>query len=188
MKPNCVEKFKALIDGTRLLNVRYITTDTGDVKNKDDEKEFYQDMEEIGEYAMSKGILICFEVHGDWGCSGKKLLEIVKKIDKNGVRINYDTANAVFYGGVRPEEDLQYALPYMSFLHIKDTGGKKGVWDFPVLGEGTVDFNKIFNLIKDYEGPISLELEFDGKPHPLEYVNEGVKKCNLFLRSHGYGN
>jgi L-ribulose-5-phosphate 3-epimerase len=188
MKDDSIKSFKKVIDAAELLGLKYITTDTGDVKSSEDEKKFYSDMGELGTYAKSKNITVCLEIHGEWCCTGKKAAEIVKKINNDHVRINYDTGNAIYYGGERPEEDIKYALPYMAFMHIKDSGGKKGVWDFPVLGQGSVDFERIFDLIKGYKGPISLELEFEGKPHPLEYVNDGVKKCNEFLRAHGYGN
>jgi L-ribulose-5-phosphate 3-epimerase len=186
MKEGSVELFKRVIDAADMLGARYINTDTGEVKNRDGEKRFYKDLKELGEYAQSKDVTICFELHGDWCNTGKKTAEVVKKIDNSHVRINYDTGNAIFYGNVRPEEDIEYAIPYMAFLHVKDSGGVYQEYNFPVLGEGTVDFDKIFKLIEDYAGPLSLELELDGKEHAIEEVNAGVKKCHEFLKGYGY--
>ena len=187
MKEGSVETFKRVIDAAEMLGSKYINTDTGEVKSSDDEKRFYKDMGVLGEYAQSKDVTICFELHGDWCNTGKKAAEVIEKIKNAHVRINYDTGNAIFYGDVRPEEDIKYALPYMSFMHVKDNVGGYQVYDFPILGEGTVDFGKIFKIVDDYDGPISLELELDEKEHPLEEVNAGVKKCYEFLQTFGYG-
>jgi L-ribulose-5-phosphate 3-epimerase len=186
MKEGSVKLFKRVIDAAMMLGVNYINTDTGEVNSSDDEKRFYKDMTELGEYAQSKDVIICFELHGDWCNTGKKTAEVVERINNSHVRINYDTGNAIFYGNVRPEEDIKYAIPYMSFLHVKDSGGLYKDYNFPVLGEGTVDFDTIFKLLEDYAGPLSLELELDGKEHPIEEVNAGVKKCHDFLKRYGY--
>lgn len=186
MKDDSVDRFKKVIDCADLLGAKFITTDAGDVKGKEDEVKFYSDMEVLGNYARSKDVTICFELHGDWCNKGKETAEVVRKIDNSHVRINYDTGNAIYYGDTRPEEDIKYALPYMSFLHLKDSGGEYKGYDFPVFGEGTVDFDSIFKTIESYDGPMSVELEFDGKEHPIEEVNAGIKKCYDFLKNYGY--
>jgi len=186
MKGDSVGRFKKVIDCAALLGAKYITTDAGEVRNKKDEIKFYSDMEILGDYAQEKDVTICFELHGDWCNTGKETAEVVKKIDNSHVRINYDTGNVIFYGDTRPEEDIKYALPYISFMHLKDSGGKYQGYDFPVFGEGTVDFDSIFKTLEDYSGPMSVELEFDGKEHPIEKINDGVKECYEFLKRYGY--
>ncbi|MFO7928358.1 MAG: hypothetical protein R6U35_01690 [Candidatus Humimicrobiaceae bacterium] len=70
------------------------------------------------------------------------------------------------------------------YLHLKDHGiGKAGEWNFPALSEEVVDFEKIFDSVKDYSGPISVEIEFDGKERELEVINEAVKKLYDFLKN-----
>ena len=186
MKDDSIDRFTKVIDCANLLGAKYITTDAGAVKDRKDEVKFYSDIEILGNYAQSKDITICFELHGDWCNTGKETAEVVKKINNSHVRINYDTGNVIYYGDTRPEEDIKFALPYISFLHLKDSGGKYQVYDFPVFGEGTVDFDSIFKTIKDYNGPMSVELEFDGKKHSIDEVNMGVKKCYDFLKNYGY--
>jgi sugar phosphate isomerase/epimerase len=186
MREGSLEKFKRVIDAANFLDVKYINTDTGEIKNAEDEKRFYREMKMLGEYAALKNVIICLELHGDWCNTGKRASEIVKKINNAHVGVNYDTGNAIFYGGTKPEEDILYALPYITFVHLKDSCGKYKVYDFPVLGEGTVDFNSIFKTIEKYSGPMSVELEFDGKKRPLKEVNAGVKKCHDFLKSYGF--
>ena len=186
MKEKGVETFKKVIDFANLAGVKFVTTDTGEVKGKDDEKKFYSDIRELGDYAKDKGITICLEMHGGWCNSGKIGAEIIKTANHTNIKLNYDTGNVVFYGNVRPEEDLQYALPYMGHVHLKDDGsGKFQDWNFPALGEGILDFDKIFELLKKFDGFGSVEIEFEGKEHSLEEINQAVKTSYDFLKKHG---
>ncbi len=187
MKEDSVKNFKTVIDFANLAGVKFITTDAGDVNGKDDEKKFYADVSELSEYAQDKGISICFEMHGNWCNNGKNGAEIIKVINRPNIRLNYDTGNVILYGKTRPEEDIKYALPYMGHLHIKDHGsGKIGEWNFPALGDGVLDFDKIFDLLEDYTGPSSVEVEFEGKEHTLDEINHAVKKSFDFLKGYGY--
>lgn len=186
MKEKGVETFKKVIDFANLAGVKCVTTDTGEVKDKDDEKIFYSDIREIGDYAKDKGITVCLEMHGGWCNSGKIGAEIIKTANHTNIKLNYDTGNVIFYGNVRPEEDLQYALPYMGHVHLKDDGsGKFQDWNFPALGEGILDFVKIFEILKGFDGFGSVEIEFEGKEHSLEEINTAVKTSYDFLKKHG---
>lgn len=186
MKEKGVENFKKVLDFASLAGVKYVTTGTGEVKNKDDKKKFYADIREIGSYAKTKEIIVCLEMHGEWCSNGKVGAEIIKAINNPNIKLNYDTANVIFFGDVAPEEDLPYALPYMGYIHLKDyeTGTFKE-WNFPALGEGLIDFDKIFEMLKKFDGPASVEIEFEGKEHSLEEINNAVKKSYDFLKKHG---
>lgn len=120
-------------------------------------------------------------MHGSWCNNGKTGAEIIEKVNHPNVRLNYDTGNVSLYGGVWAVDDIQYALPYMSFLHIKDVGGELKEWNFPALGEGRVDFEKIAKALENYTGPISVEVEFDGSERSLDEINAAVKKSHDFL-------
>ena len=64
-------------------------------------------------------------------------------------------------------------------VHLKDTAGGKGVWDFGAIGSGTVDFAEVLRLLRDagYDGPYSVELEFQGEPWPpLDDVNAAMRQ------------
>ncbi|MHB1376188.1 MAG: sugar phosphate isomerase/epimerase family protein [Candidatus Humimicrobiaceae bacterium] len=185
MKEDSVKNYKKVLDFAYLAGVKFSTTDTGEVKGKDDEKKFYSDIREIGDYAKDKGITICLEMHGSWCNNGKIGAEIIKTANHSNIKLNYDTGNVIFYGNVRPEEDLKYALPYMGYIHLKDDGsGKFQDWNFPALGEGILDFNKIFETLKQFDGPGSVEIEFDGKEHSLAEIDKAVKTSYYFLKKH----
>ena len=54
--------------------------------------------------------------------------------------VNYDTANALFYGNVDLAQDLDESMDAIRYVHLKDKGGERTVWDFPALGKGWIDF------------------------------------------------
>jgi L-ribulose-5-phosphate 3-epimerase len=75
-------------------------------------------------------------------------------------------------------------------VHLKDIVGGKGVWNFPALGEGSVDFAAIARVLEEagYTGPLSVELEFQGEPWPpLEEVNRSMRASRELLRGVGLG-
>ena len=186
MKENAVENFKKVIDFANLAKVKFIITDTGEIKDKNDEKKFYADIREIGDYAKDNGVTVCIEIVWDWCSSGKVGANIIRTVNHPNIKLAYDTANVIFYGNTRPEEDLPYALEYMEFIHLKDHGsGRPKDWNFPTLGEGIIEFNKIFKILEEFKGPGSVEIELDGKKHSLSEINEAVVKSHYFLMQHG---
>jgi len=187
MKKDSVKNFKTVLDFANLAEVRFINTDAGEVEGKDGEKRFYKDIAELADYAQDKDVMICLEMHGNWCNNGKKGAEIIETINHPNIKLNYDPGNVILYGKKNPEEDIKYAIPYMGHLHIKDHGtGKMGEWNFPAVGDGVLDFDKIFGLLEDYNGPSSVEVEFEGKERTLEEINQAVKKSFDFLKGYGY--
>jgi len=180
------DNFKTVLDYAEKAGVTYVTTDTGEVKTEEDKERFYSDIKEIADYAKGKNVTVCLEMHGVWCNNAKTGAEIIEKINHPNVRLNYDTGNVSLYGGVRPEKDIKIAVPHMAFLHLKENGGGLKEWNFPALGDGNNNFKKIFKVLRNYDGPISVEIEFDGKERTLEQINEAVSRSYLFLKEFGY--
>lgn len=183
---NGLTNFLTVLDYANIAGVKFVTTDVGEIKAEADKDRFYRDIARVAEYAQSKNVTVCLEMHGSWCNNGKTGAEIIERVNHPNVRLNYDTANVSLYGGVWAVDDMQYALPYMEFMHIKDVGGELGEWNFPALGDGKVDFQKIARLIDEYTGPISVEIEFDGKERTLDEINNAVKKSHQFLSQLGF--
>ena len=131
---------------------------------------------------------LAIEVHGEHG-SGKAVDALVTEIDLPEVKINYDTANAIFYGGVDPAADLADVVSNVAYLHIKDKAGEKSEWNFPALGKGFVDFPKLFSILDlhDNVSPLSIEIEFtkDGAKD-IDEVNRAVRDSADYLMRLGY--
>lgn len=131
---------------------------------------------------------LALELHGEYN-TGSILKKIVDLVDSNLVIINYDTANAIFYGNVDPAEDICTCIDELGYMHLKDKSGKNGEWNFPALGYGNVNFKKIFaKLVEEKKNcPFSIEIEFTPKgPKDLKEVNEAVKASYSYLKALGF--
>jgi L-ribulose-5-phosphate 3-epimerase len=160
-----IELFKKRVDFAHAIGVGVVNTGPGEIESKAGKEKFFDNIYEAAEYAASREVTIALETHGDLLGTGKASAEVIRKIDLPNVRINYDTGNVIFYGGVKPEEDIREALPFIAHIHLKDKIGGVKVWDFPPLGKGEIDFPVIFDILSrgGYKGPISAEIEVTGK-------------------------
>ena len=180
-----------------MLNIKYLTTGPGEINNDEDLKEFYKEISILGEYAEEKNVYICLETCGSFFNSGKTASKIIKKINMKNIRINYDTLNVIRESGGLPEEDIKYVLPFLEHIHLKDTTdsseiklGYSGIVKMQsnssAIGKGIVNFEKFFSILEDFEGPMSIELEFSNKEtQKLENVVLMLKESYNFLRNLG---
>lgn len=134
-------------------------------------------------------LTLVLETHGKEHGTGKILSEIVRLVNSERVKVNYDTANVVFYGRINPVEDLASCIDDVAYLHLKEKAGAEDMWDFPALGKGWIDFPGIFALLKEKQNnsPFSIEIEFTAAgPKDLDEVNQAVQDSADYLRAHGF--
>jgi L-ribulose-5-phosphate 3-epimerase len=134
------------------------------------------------------GLLLVLELHGEYA-TGAAMEQIVQKVDSPLVRINYDTANCIFYGNVLPEEDIDTCMADVAYLHVKDKAGAANEWNFPALGEGYVNFPKLFEKLAraGNSAPFSVEIEFTKEgAGSLEAVDRAVEVSGRYLRQAGF--
>jgi sugar phosphate isomerase/epimerase len=115
-------------------------------------------------------------------------IPLMEKIGRESIKVNYDTANVEYYSGDLAVDDLPKITSYLAHVHLKDTTGGKGNWDFPACGEGTVDFVRVLQILDDagYTGPYSVEIEFKGEPWPpLAEVTRAMTSSYRHLSSLG---
>lgn len=77
---------------------------------------------------------LVLEVHGELG-DGRILGEIVSLVGSEHVMINYDTANAIFYGDVDVVEDMKGCMDKIGYMHLKEKAAGRKEWNFPALGK-----------------------------------------------------
>jgi len=136
-----------------------------------------QALSEIDACCANHGIKLALEPHGEMG-GGALLCGLIQEADTKCVFINYDTANVIFFRGLDPIEDIKATEGYLSHVHYKDKRGPQGVWDFPPLGKGELDFSEITSYLKraGYDGCISVEIEFTPEAeHTYDELNAAVK-------------
>jgi len=166
-----------------------VNTAVGGHQSADEnEAAFLGNIGSMADEAERAGVVIGLEIHGDIMATGEVTLPLLEKIGRDSVKINYDTANVVFYSGDSAVEDLPKVVDQIVHVHLKDTTGGKGVWDFGAIGTGNVDFENVLRILREagYEGPYSVELEFQGEPWPpLGDVNAAMRSSYEHLSALG---
>ncbi|MBR0598382.1 sugar phosphate isomerase/epimerase family protein [Sinanaerobacter chloroacetimidivorans] len=145
-------------------------------------------VKELIPYLKEDGLKLVLEVHGDHG-TGVILKDIVDRVDSDLVSINYDTANAIYYGDVEMENDLDACLEKIGFIHLKEKAGGKKEWNFPALGKGYVDFAMLFQKLEQGKNPcpFSIEIEFtQAGPKDLKEINDAVQTSYDYLKEYGF--
>jgi sugar phosphate isomerase/epimerase len=160
----------------------------GHAGKEEDESAFLATIGPLADAAEAAGVTLTLEIHGDLMASGARTVELFDRLDRDSVKVNYDTGNVWHYAGVRAEDDLPLIADRLAHVHLKDTRSAPGIWDFPPLGEGDVDFAAILAVLRaaGYAGPLSVELEFQGEPWPpLADVTAGIARSREHLLALG---
>ncbi len=140
-------------------------------------------------YLEQFDLMLVLETHGKEHGTGKVLSEIVKLVGSERVKVNFDTANVVFYGRVNPCDDLKNCIDDVAYVHLKDKAGADDAWDFPAVGKGRIDFPNIFAQLEaaGNDAPLSIEIEFTAVgPKDLAEVNQAVLDSAAYLRAQGF--
>lgn len=172
---------------------RYIVSSIGEAHLKDnataDNASVAEHLRALLPMLEKYGLTLVLETHGKDHGTGAVLAQIVALVNSPRVKINYDTANVIFYGNVDPCEDLAACVSDVAYLHLKDKAGERTAWDFPALGKGYVDFPKLFGVLDkaDNQSPFSIEIEFtQAGPKNLAEVDQAVKDSADYLRRQGF--
>jgi sugar phosphate isomerase/epimerase len=186
-----LDDFIANIRLAHFFGCRYIISSIGEAHLKDQaeasDQKLAANIKNLIPYLEEYNLILGLENHGKHG-TGRRLKEIVELIDSERVLVNYDTANAIFYGDVDLAADLKSAVDKIGHLHLKDKAGAQAEWNFPALGKGDLDFEEIFKILEQQnnQAPLSIEIEFteDG-PSGLAEVNQAVKDSYNYLKKLG---
>ncbi|MEM4246266.1 MAG: sugar phosphate isomerase/epimerase family protein [Candidatus Bathyarchaeia archaeon] len=160
-----VESLKRRIEMAENLNMGVVNSGPGNLEAESQIPTLVSNLKHLAKYAQRKGVVVAVETHGLVMGSGEAAAAVVRKVGSPWIKVNYDTGNVIFYGGVRPEVDLKKTVKYLAHVHLKDKRGGRGVWDFPALGSGEVDFDNLLHTLSEegYSGPVSVEVEVIGK-------------------------
>lgn len=194
MDPERIPDFIMNMELAAFFGCEYIVSSIGEAHIEDKahatNEEVAQAAKGFVPYLEERDMKLVLEVHGDHG-TGRVLKEIVEMVDSPRVMINYDTANVIFFGDVDVdmEEDLEFSMDKIGYLHLKDKGGGIKEWNFPALGKGYVDFPMVFEKLErtKNKSPFSIEIEFTDKgPKDLDEINRAVKDSYDYLKAHGF--
>ena len=188
------ERISDFIANMRLANFfgcDYIASSVGEAHLKDNavvsNEEVAGHIRDLVPYLEEYDLTLVLENHGEHG-TGAIVKSIVDLIGSKRVRVNYDTANVIYFAGIDPVQDLAACIDSVGFLHIKDKIGGMKEWNFPALGKGSVDFPKLFSMLDraGNEAPLSIEIEFTSTgSKDVAEVNQAVKESAEYLKSLG---
>jgi sugar phosphate isomerase/epimerase len=182
-RPEGVEHFKTRIDFAATLGVEIVNTGTGHTTNSEEEDRFFALMkDDVILHAQARGVKIALETHGGLTGTAQDCLRTLEKLGSDQVGINYDPANVIYYRGVRPEQDIAQIAAHVIHVHLKDKRGGQGTLEFPVLGEGEIDFPHLIKTLAGagYKGPYSAELELEG-PLTVEEEDEARIRTRQYM-------
>ncbi|MEF3305747.1 sugar phosphate isomerase/epimerase family protein [Paenibacillus sp. GYB003] len=142
----------------------------------------------VGEEAGKRGIVVTIKPHTGNTATAAVIADTLRTIGSPHVRASYDPGNVRFYEGVDPAADLPIIASETASIVAKDHRGARAESDFPIPGEGDVDFRSIFGTLRSagFAGPVIVE-RLDGARGefhagiPIERLDEriGAARVNL---------
>jgi sugar phosphate isomerase/epimerase len=168
------------------LGIRVLNTFTGDAETPEEIDAFKQHVREVADEARAAGIVLALETDSNLLPTAEIGQRILDEIGHDAVRINYDPGNVVYYTGADPSTDIEFALPRLGHVHLKDQRGGRGKADFPPLGEGDVDIPYILRRLAEtgFDGPVSMEIEFtDYRWPPWDECVEAARRSKAYWDS-----
>ena len=179
-QPNAADLFQSQAETCNAFDTRFmfVSVKAGEL----DRQLAYDRMRQVGDVAAAHGITVVMETHPDLITNGRIAKQSMKAINHPQVRVNFDTANVHFYNeNTRTEDELAQCIDYVAAVHLKDSTGIPRAFDFPVLGQGIVDFPMVMQMLDDhgFTGPCTLELEGTAgvefsEPEQLQHIEKSV--------------
>ncbi|MFK7774312.1 MAG: sugar phosphate isomerase/epimerase family protein [Saprospiraceae bacterium] len=135
-----------------------------------DALEMYRNqIDALGNLNKENEIIGCYQNHSGKkvGASFWEIHKILETVDPDYFGAQYDIRHAIAEGGNSWENGLQLLHSKIKVIVLKDFkwGKVNGNWKLinVPIGEGMVDFDKYFKLLKKYNlnPPVSLHLEYD---------------------------
>jgi sugar phosphate isomerase/epimerase len=138
--------------------------------NMEDALLFYQnEIEQLAELNKQLGIVGCYQNHAGTyiGASYWEIKKLLETANPNYFGVQFDIRHAMVEGGNSWVNALRLLHQNIKVLVLKDYKWEKvnGKWTLinTPIGQGMVDFDAYFKLLKKYQlkPPVSLHLEYD---------------------------
>jgi sugar phosphate isomerase/epimerase len=178
------------MSAARALDVHTIVTNIQQTETAEGATRFHMLLPNVLALAEKHDVVVALEVHGGLVCTGTQGAALVDGINSDRLKLTYDMANVVTYGGVLPEEDLRQMGKdvgrVVAHVHLKDRANLDRQDRTSVaFGTGVLDFESTLRLLHDggYQGPMTLEVELDHKPKSPEVVDEALLRSYEYLET-----
>lgn len=145
---------------------------------------FNEKFRHVAEEAGKRGLVVSVKPHTGNTAAAREINETLQQIASAHVKVSYDPGNVRFYEGIDPAIDIQGVANNVVSLIAKDHRGARAEEDFPIPGEGDVDFPLIFSTLRSagFAGPVIVE-RFDGRGASLaaDKLDERAKMARVNL-------
>ena len=151
--------------------------------------EMYQNqIKDLGNVNKKLGLVGCYQNHAgtDIGSSFWEVMKLIETVDSDYFGAQYDIRHAMVEGGFSWENGFHLLRSHIKTIVLKDykwgrINGKWKVINTPI-GEGMVDFDKFFKLLKKFKlkPPVSLHLEYSLGGAEKGYSSISVDKKMVF--------
>ncbi len=119
-------------------------------------------LRELGDAVGPHGVFLALETHPELCTNADRMEATMAAVDHPWVGVNYDTANVHYYNrGIDTVDQLRRCAAHVRGVHLKETSGRYHDHDFPVFGEGVVDFAGVYEVLGQagYGSACTMELE-----------------------------
>lgn len=172
-----IARTKKWIDYAAVLGAPHIRVFAGSAQgnSKDESKKLcIAALEECGEYAGGKGIILGLENHGGIVAEAGDILDIVRAVKSPWIGINLDTGN---FHTADPYADLERCAPYAVNVQFKVEIRKQGGPNEPA------SLPRVVKILRDanYQGYVTLE--YESAEDPKVAVPRHLSKLKELLRA-----
>ncbi len=118
-------------------------------------------LRELGKRAEGVGLTVIVENHGGLLADSADCRRFFEAVGLDNVKLNYDAANFLHYGGEDPLAALKEVREWVGFTHLKSVSKAGfGAGTFCRLREGVIDYRAILDeLATFYRGCLCVEYE-----------------------------
>jgi len=133
----------------------------------------------LGKMAADKGLTVIVENHGGLMATSDDCRRLLEAVGRPNVKLNYDAANFLHYGGEDALAALRNVRDLLAFTHLKSvTEPGFGNGTFCRIREGIINYAPILRELNTfYRGPLGVEYEkpedvIDGTRDDLESLRK----------------
>jgi sugar phosphate isomerase/epimerase len=187
--PEGVEFLGQAMRVAQALGIRVIVAGIEQTGTEEGEARFRQLVPSIVALADRYDVVVALETHGGLINTGIEGVALLKELGSERLKLTYDMANVLYYGGVLPADDLGLMQSdigrYVAHVHLKDKANMKlRDYDFPPFGTGILHFGPVLELLYagGYRGVLTLEVELDGHPQSPALVDAALAQSYDYLR------
>lgn len=160
-KERTINEAKEYMDIAEQVNCKYVRV-LGDTDPQPGEnvnvENVVESLKELGDYALSKNVMILIESNGVFADS-QKLKEVLSQTNNPSIGVLWDIHHPYRFMNESITQTYTTLKEYIRHIHIKDSVIENGKVLYKMMGQGDIPIKECIDLLKkdQYDGYISLE-------------------------------